>query len=266
MSEPGPDALTLLLRRAPVGHALWRASEWYVLSRIEMPEPILDLGCGDGLLASVLMSGQVLAGVDLRLGELLQARRTGSHRLLLNGDATSLAIRSGAFGTVLSNCVMEHIPRLHSALSEVTRVLRPGGKFVFTAPSEKFNELLFYPRVMRRFRLYGLARAYENMVNRTFRHYHLFSPEEWIGHLRAAGMHVEETRYFLPPETMRLWDLFLPISVPAKVSKMLFGRWTIGTRQLVTAVWHKRLTRLMTAPCNSGGGLVIQARKPDSGA
>ncbi|MGQ0732807.1 MAG: class I SAM-dependent methyltransferase [Acidobacteriota bacterium] len=46
----------------------------------------------------------------------------------------SLSFPDGSFDTVLSFDVLEHVPDPAPALAEVLRVLRPGGRFLFTVP------------------------------------------------------------------------------------------------------------------------------------
>ena len=54
------------------------------------------------------------------------------------GDATKLPFRVSTFDTILSTEVIEHIPEPAKALSEMYRVLRPGGYLILSAP-------LFWP-------------------------------------------------------------------------------------------------------------------------
>lgn len=49
-------------------------------------------------------------------------------------DMTRLSFPAGSFDHVLSFDVLEHIPDYRAALLEVARVLRPGGRFLWTAP------------------------------------------------------------------------------------------------------------------------------------
>jgi SAM-dependent methyltransferase len=49
-------------------------------------------------------------------------------------DAQSLSFPDGTFDLVISSDVWEHIPRPYSAHSEVLRVLKPGGRHLFTVP------------------------------------------------------------------------------------------------------------------------------------
>lgn len=60
---------------------------------------------------------------------------------LVNGvrheDLQSLSFADGAFDLVLSSDVMEHMPEPYRAHAEIFRVLKPGGRHIFTVP--------FYP-------------------------------------------------------------------------------------------------------------------------
>ena len=53
---------------------------------------------------------------------------------VLHQDATKLSFADDSFQAVMSFDVLEHIPNYHKALSEAWRVLRPGGRFIFSAP------------------------------------------------------------------------------------------------------------------------------------
>ena len=56
--------------------------------------------------------------------------------------AAKLPFPSGAFATVVSNSVFEHIPDLDGALGECRRVLAPRGRLLLTAPSHAFGRML----------------------------------------------------------------------------------------------------------------------------
>lgn len=53
---------------------------------------------------------------------------------LRNEDATRLTFADDSFNVMMSFEVLEHIPDYMAALRETHRVLRPGGRFYFTAP------------------------------------------------------------------------------------------------------------------------------------
>lgn len=49
-------------------------------------------------------------------------------------DLTRLSYPDAAFDLVLTSETLEHVPDLHAALAEIRRVLRPGGRHLFTVP------------------------------------------------------------------------------------------------------------------------------------
>jgi SAM-dependent methyltransferase len=50
-------------------------------------------------------------------------------------DATRLTFADGSFDLVVSSEMLEHVPDLEAAVAEIARVLRPGGRHVFTVPT-----------------------------------------------------------------------------------------------------------------------------------
>lgn len=95
----------------------------------------LDLGCGDGRLTAELGVDDVVAAdvsqVALeRLGRRLPAART----LLVEPDEP-LPLDDGAFDLVLCAETIEHVRDTQLLLSEIRRVLRPGGRLALTTPA-----------------------------------------------------------------------------------------------------------------------------------
>jgi ubiquinone/menaquinone biosynthesis C-methylase UbiE len=109
----------------PVRNAPWAID----LAHLEGDERVLDLGCGNGLhLAELARRGHrgAVHGMDLSPG-MLTAARSRTDAPLLVGDAQRLPFRDGSFGCVLAMHMLYHVPDRDLALSEVRRVLRPGG-------------------------------------------------------------------------------------------------------------------------------------------
>jgi SAM-dependent methyltransferase len=59
------------------------------------------------------------------------------HRLVA-GDMNYLPFRDQSFDLVTANMVVEHLAEPGIALSEIARVLRPGGYFLFHTPNSRF--------------------------------------------------------------------------------------------------------------------------------
>jgi SAM-dependent methyltransferase len=100
------------------------------------PGRVLDLAAGTGTLAAALADrGATVDAVDLspRMVELGRARTAGLDVTWHEGDAERLAFPERTFDAVLSSFGMIFAPRPDRVLTEVRRVLRPGGTLAFTA-------------------------------------------------------------------------------------------------------------------------------------
>lgn len=90
---------------------------------------VLEVGCGTGLLMERLKGRcRSLAGLDISPGMAERARKRG-HRVTV-GSADSLPFEDQSFDAVYSFKVLAHVEPIEKALSEIARVLRPGGWFV----------------------------------------------------------------------------------------------------------------------------------------
>lgn len=92
--------------------------------------PICDLGCGPGHVARYLHGhGAEVCGVDLSAGMVAQARRLNPGIPFLQGDMLALDIADETWGGIAAFYSLIHVPRpeLGQAVSEMYRVLRPGG-------------------------------------------------------------------------------------------------------------------------------------------
>jgi SAM-dependent methyltransferase len=101
----------------------------------------LEIGCGEGFLLGRLANGERFA-TDLSIEVLSRARkRTSAH--LSVAVAERLPFPSDHFDLVTSVGVMEHFIDIDEAISEIRRVLRPGGYYVsYTHVDLTFGERL----------------------------------------------------------------------------------------------------------------------------
>jgi SAM-dependent methyltransferase len=93
---------------------------------------MVDVGCGEGQIARVAAElGLDVLGVDPALSQVLVARERAGGPTYVQGSATDLAVEDASADVVVACLVFEHIVDVDTALAEVSRVLRPGGRFLF---------------------------------------------------------------------------------------------------------------------------------------
>ncbi|MBE9129755.1 MULTISPECIES: class I SAM-dependent methyltransferase [unclassified Coleofasciculus] len=159
-----------------------------LLDYVELPsEPnVLDLGCGTGrLLHRLATQFPTLkgTGLDLSVQMLHQARQRNSYRTRLifkQGNAESMPFAEGQFDAVFNTISFLHYPHPQQVFLEVSRVLRPGGRFHladYTVREEKGtrvfpftpNSIRFYSPQQRE--QFGAAAGLECLG-----HYYLLGP------------------------------------------------------------------------------------------
>lgn len=97
----------------------------------------LDLGCGTGLYADILRSsGRQVIGVDISQDQL---RLAAVREPVAAADVSWLPIRDASVDDVTAIWVHGDLDDLPSALAEVARVLRPGGRFLLFGIHPCFN-------------------------------------------------------------------------------------------------------------------------------
>jgi SAM-dependent methyltransferase len=96
---------------------------------------VLDLGCGNGRLLRLLGVNSI--GCDVSSSMVAVCNENGFN--VKQGDfEKSVPFDDSTFDTVVSLDVMEHIRDIDSYISEVFRVLKMGGKFLFSVPYHGF--------------------------------------------------------------------------------------------------------------------------------
>jgi 2-polyprenyl-6-hydroxyphenyl methylase/3-demethylubiquinone-9 3-methyltransferase len=105
---------------------------------------LLDVGCGGGLLAEEFaVRGYTVTGIDPSESSLQTAREHAESNNLqidyIKGTGERLPFKSGSFDVVLCCDVLEHVQDLPKVISEVSRVLKTGGLFMY----DTFNPTAF---------------------------------------------------------------------------------------------------------------------------
>jgi ubiquinone/menaquinone biosynthesis C-methylase UbiE len=98
-------------------------------------ERALDVGCGDGRLTASL-DAAALTAADVSAVALERARDRLPEAAFVELDAdASFPLDDSAFDLVLCAETVEHVRDVQLFLSEIRRVLRPGGELALTTPA-----------------------------------------------------------------------------------------------------------------------------------
>lgn len=95
---------------------------------------VIDVGTGTGVAAQVFADqGHAAAGIDESLEMLRVAQRVHPDLPLAAAQALDLPFRDGAFDAAVGNFVLAHFTKVDTALFDVMRVVRAGGRFAFSS-------------------------------------------------------------------------------------------------------------------------------------
>jgi SAM-dependent methyltransferase len=224
--------------------AFWRAYEISHLASLALPEGLgLDLGCGDGLLTGIVLEltgPRTLIGVDLDPEEVRLAEHLGIYERVHATPASEIPEPDSSVDWILSNSVLEHIDPLAPVLDEVARLLRTGGRFIFTVPSQPFHEFLRGP--LRP----GASRArYLEQLDRRLAHRAYLAEEGWSALLAAHGLRLERATSYLSRRQTRRWETISRLT--AGVLYSLWGRRSAPI-DIQRRLGVRRAGRLMPAP------------------
>lgn len=245
-----PGRFRVLLERLGPSLGLWRSAEVAALREERLARPVLDLGCGDGTVTSLVID-RVDIGLDPWPEAFAAARACGLYDRVEAATAATCSLEPGSVATVLANSVLEHVEDIDGALRDVARLLRPGGRLLVTAPTEALGAWLAVP-----------ARAYARRRNRAMLHHHLWPLGEWQRRLARAGLTIERVRPYLRRPLVAIWDA---VDNAERVR--------VGRLRPAGLLWRRlsasRITRLaqrgarldLSAPHPGGGRLLIARRR-----
>jgi ubiquinone/menaquinone biosynthesis C-methylase UbiE len=130
------DSIAAAYARVHAPHFAVPARDLVELLGIAQGDRVLDVGAGTGVAAreAALRAGPsgVVVGVDPSVEMLSEARHEARGPVYAAGTAIDLPFRDATFGYITANFVISHFKKYDTALFDMLRVLRPGGRLGVT--------------------------------------------------------------------------------------------------------------------------------------
>ena len=161
------------------------------LNDVPTEAKILEYGCGTGrFLPTVREKGHRLVGVDVSSNMLLLAEKRLHMKMITDIDlklidGKTIPFADNSFDAIYSILVVNLVPDFNKLFIEISRVLKPGGTFIFNVPnfSSVFFPVGLYVGVRGRTRTSNAAGS---------RYSHWFSAGEVKSALDSAGFYVDQ--------------------------------------------------------------------------
>ncbi len=161
---------------------------------------ILDLGCGRGGIVERLGDRGNWIGSDPDIASLREHRLPTLVRCCALSE--QLPFETGQFDLVTSSWVLEHVTAPEATFSEIARILRPGGSFIFLTPNAKHplprlsKGLARMNRIQRRI----VTRVYGRTAEDTFPvAYQANTHADIAQHAIHAGLYLKRLRWIEDP-------------------------------------------------------------------
>jgi ubiquinone/menaquinone biosynthesis C-methylase UbiE len=158
-----------------------------VVSELVSGKDVLDIASGDGYGSNLLAeSAKTVVGVDVSVATVERARETYRRENLRfeAGSCATIPLPDASVDVAVSFETIEHHDAHEEMLSELKRVLRPGGLLALSSPDKRtYSELRDYRNEFHVKELY--LHELKDLVSRHFRHSRFFGQRIYAGSLLA---------------------------------------------------------------------------------
>jgi 2-polyprenyl-3-methyl-5-hydroxy-6-metoxy-1,4-benzoquinol methylase len=233
-------------RKYTEGAELARTSKQYAIDCVPASGrlSILDVGCGSGVNSKALAAmGHRVCGIDLSEAAIEQYRSYGFEGR--TGDIeTGLDYADSSFDVVFCSEVIEHMTSPEILVSEIKRVLKPGGRLVLSTPNSAFWL----------YRLFG-ALGYTVSELQHPKHFQFFSRRSLLKLLEGSGLRRQEVMgrnmYVILPGSVGSLEAILPTLGFKREPRFRTGGyfWHLSNKsKLLNALFADTLIVVMTKP------------------
>jgi ubiquinone/menaquinone biosynthesis C-methylase UbiE len=193
------------------------------------PKKVLDIGCGPGILTKDLLAkGYAVYSSDLSIEMIRQAKlktaqcKNPDKVFFSVNDASNLPFATNQIDTVLCIGVMYYIEDYQSVLSEIHRVLKPGGEAIIQVNKMRWPK--FYKRLVplyQRIKSKVTGKQYDKIKF----HFNFFDYRQFTKDVVKEGFRLEQFEYF---------DFRLPfIDVLVPKLSISMGKFMFKKRRLI---------------------------------
>jgi len=240
-----------------------------VLRRYVCPGPVLDVGCGDGLFASIAFSDVEVWGIDVDAKEGRWAAASQAYSQVVVGDVTQARLPASFFRTCVANCSLEHVVGLPAALTNLRSTLQPSGRIYAFVPNKDWARSLLSVRALDAVGASGLAENLREFIDYFFKHHHLYDKIGWHQIFENAGFTVVAVEPVLSTATTQAFEALLLFSLAGWMNKHLTTRWTnfpLARRTLAWPVYAVIKALLRSGDPSPTAEYLVIAERPESGS
>jgi len=198
---------------------------------------ILDFGCSDGFFVQTVFGNKTIdVGLDLFNNKRVEeAKKEKIYKKITLYDGNIIPYPNNSFNTVISNCVLEHIPNLKFSLKEIYRILKPGGYFLTSVMTDKWNNNLFGSKIF--------GEKYVDYMRKIQDHVNLLSGKQWQTHFQKSGFKIQSVDGYLYKKSSFYLDFFHYISIGSLINYKLFNKWVIFSLPILTKIKTKYIKK-----------------------
>ena len=122
---------------SPAGKLRWQRRVKMLTTHLKSSDKVLEIGCGTGYFTKeIVKTGALVNAIDIspELLNIAKQEITETNVSFVIENAYDLSFKENSFDSIVGSSVLHHL-EIGKAISEMFRVLKPGGSIFFTEPN-----------------------------------------------------------------------------------------------------------------------------------